>query len=83
MVGTGRTNKLIRLFEGEIDKLYYEIYIGNDELKRVRTYAKLNDGFNTLLKFEELGLYTEELVNELKFNGYTKLDTMNAKILKK
>lgn len=82
MIGTDRTNKLKKLFGEEMTNLYYEVYKGSDDLTRVRTYAKLNDGFNTMLKLEELGVFTEALENELNNSNYTKIDSpANKKIL--
>ena len=84
MIGTNRTNSLKRLFKDEISNLCYEVYKGNDELMRIRTYAILDDGFNTRIKLEELGVYSESLERELNNSGYSSLDlNINKKTLTK
>ncbi len=70
-----------RLFQGEALSFVYVIYNSVDNLKRVRTYLMLTDSNNMLYKLEEEGLYSIELIERLKREGYTEFN--ESKILRK
>lgn len=80
MVETKRMKMLISIYREDIKYKIYEIYKSFDELERVRTYIILNDGFNTTLKMDELGLNTEETINELENLGYVSIDSAEVKL---
>lgn len=80
----GRKTKLIEtLYKGEILNFAYEVYLGSDVYPHIRTYVILNDGFNTKIKLEELGQYKEELIEELKLNGFIDITKNQSLLLKK
>lgn len=81
MVKGNQTRLVEKLYKGEILELAYEVYNGSDSVSHIRTYAILNDEFNTKIKLEELGQFKEDLILELKANGF--VDLSDNLILKK
>ena len=65
-----RKELIKRLFKDEIENFIYEIYNSVDNLKRVRTYLTLTDNHHILYKLCDEGIYTEELIERLKKEGY-------------
>lgn len=78
----GKQTRLIEtLYKGEILDFAYEVYQGSVAHPHIRTYVILDDSFNTKIKLEELGQFKEELIEELKTNGFK--DISEEKTLKK
>lgn len=75
----GKQTKLIEsLYKGEILDFVYEVYQGSDIYPHVRTYIILDDGFNTKIGLEELGQYKDELIDELKVNGFKNINEVKS-----
>ncbi len=71
-----------RIFKDETKCYGYEIYENNmDNLKRVKTFLVLNDGFDTTLPLNDLGPLTDETLEELKNEGY--IEVGKLKLTKK
>lgn len=80
MVETKRMKMLISIYREDIKYKIFEEYESFDNLKRLRTYILLNDGFNTTLKMDEIGLSSEEAINELENLGYVSIDSAEVKL---
>ena len=65
-----RTKFLKELYKDEIKDLVYEEYYDSALRRRVRTGFILNDEFSTYIKLDELGVSTNEMVNDLISLGY-------------
>lgn len=76
MIEKSRTRMIKKLFENDTNYKAFEEYTGLDNIKRVRTYLVLKDDFNTLIKLEELGIVTDELIKDLKNSGYSKINIL-------
>lgn len=76
MIEKQRTREIKKLFKDETKYPAFEEYTGLDNIKRIRTYLVLKDDFNTLIKLEELGMVTDDLIKELKSRGYTKINIL-------
>lgn len=80
----GKQTRLIEsLYKGEIKALVYKVYTGSDTTPHVKTYAILNDGFDTKIKLEELGQVDDNVISELKSFGYYDMDEIHELSLKK
>lgn len=80
----GKQTRLIEtLYKGEIKTLAYEIYTGSDIIPHIRTYAILNDEFDTIIKLEELGRIDVNTIEELKSFGYVQISRDPELVLKK
>ena len=67
---SNRTKFLKKIYADEIDSLYYEEYISNDNLKRLKTYMVLNDSFHTTFNLDNYGLFDEDKIKYLESNNY-------------
>lgn len=66
----------------ETDILAYEIYEGIDKTPRIALYILLDDEFETSIKLDELGIPSEELINNLEKIGYRQVRKVNTLIKK-
>jgi len=66
----------------ENDIPVYEIYEGIDKTPRVAIYILLDDGFNSKIKLDELGIMSNELITNLEKLGYKQI-TKENKLIKK
>lgn len=73
MIKGKRTLLIESLYKEEVEAYKYEIYIGSTGQEHIRTWAILNDGFGTKIKIEELGIYSDDLKDDLEKNGYKPL----------
>lgn len=66
----------------ESDILAYEIYEGIDKTPRIALYILLDDEFETSIKLDELGIPSEELINNLEKIGYRQVHKVNTLVKK-
>lgn len=78
-----RKTLIENLYKREIESFNYEVYIGSTGQEHVRTWATLNDDFNTKIKVDELGIYSESLIEALKKEGYKPIKEESKLQLKK
>ena len=78
-----RTKFIKKLYKEEIKELIYEEYIDIDDIRKIRTYMLLNDAFNTIIKLENIGIWSEEKIKTLNNLGYISSTDERAKTLKK
>ena len=84
MIKGPRTKLVEKLYKSEIKFFGFEIYIASDEVPHIRTFAVLNDTFDTKIKLEELGPVTDYLLDELEDASYIPSNIEEyLKILKK
>lgn len=78
-----RMSLIEKLYKNEIKAYRYELYRGSTGETHIRTWIILDDDFDTRLKVDELGIYSEETIEELKRNGYKPLTDESTLQLKK
>lgn len=78
-----RMSLIEKLYIGEIKEYRYELYRGSTGETHIRTWIILDDEFETKLKVDELGIYSEETIEDLKRNGYKPLIDESKLQLKK
>ena len=84
MKETQRTKFIRNLYSNQIKDLYYEDYIDIDKEKKIRTYMVIVDGgYETVLRLQHFGIFSEETVEYLKSLGYkSKEEYTKSKTLK-
>lgn len=80
MIKSKRTLLIESLYKNEVEEYKYEIYVGSTGQEHVRTWAILNDGFGTKIKIEDLGIYSEDLIEDLEKNGYKPFKEEESKL---
>lgn len=80
----GKRTRLIKtLYNDEIRSYVYEVYIGSDTVPHIRTFAILDDEFDTKIKMEELGQKDQRIIDELREKGYKEIYKEPELLLKK
>lgn len=78
MIESSRTKFLKRIFKNEIKALLYEEY-NNNHLKLLRTFMLLNDEFYTLLRLDEIGIWSEDKIHYLEKLNYKDINSIEIK----
>ena len=78
MIESSRTKFLKRIFKNEIKALLYEEY-NNNHLKLLRTFMLLNDEFYTLLRLDEIGMWSEDKIHYLEKLNYKDINSIEIK----